>query len=65
MISSYLESNSNMKEPLMPGSIIAIIAIEPVRKIKTSLFGKDVVLDRDMVTAINIPKSIKNMDLML
>ena len=31
IMNSYLESNKRIKEPLIPGRIIAVIAIDPVK----------------------------------
>ena len=38
-INSYLERNTRINEPLIPGNIIAEIAIAPERNINKSVFG--------------------------
>ena len=54
IIYSYFESKRRINDPLMPGRIIAVIAIDPVKKIKMSLSGILVVLDREIIAAIVI-----------
>ena len=36
---SYFESKRRIKDPLIPGRIIAVIAIDPVKKIYISVSG--------------------------
>ena len=56
-INSYLDKNTRINEPLIPGRIIADIAMAPERKIKKLEFGLDEGDKREIEPDIKSPKS--------
>ena len=59
MMNSYFESKRRINEPLMPGSIVAVTAIDPDKKIKIDVFGVDAGERNEINPAITIPVTNK------
>ena len=62
-INSYLERKTSIKDPLIPGRIIADIAIAPERNIKMLVFGVDDGATKEMYPDKTKPKESKRYDI--
>ena len=56
-INSYFDKKTNINDPLIPGRIIADIAMAPERKIKKLEFGLDEGDKREIEPDVKSPKS--------
>ena len=64
IINSYFESKRRINDPLMPGSIVAVIAIDPDKNINNEVLGVDAGERNEINPAIKAPITKKKIFLL-
>tara|TARA_A200000159_G_C7293847_1_gene326957 strand:+ start:919 stop:1305 length:387 start_codon:yes stop_codon:yes gene_type:complete len=64
IINSYFESKRRINDPLMPGSIVAVIAIDPDKNINNEVLGVDAGERNEINPAIKTPITKKKIFLL-